>query len=106
MGLREVRVPPKLLTHPCVLANCESKSEPVACYIPNDEQGQYTAVQALLAAGYRCPICLHLPVNHLATYFHASVTTRRVTLHQVERESSSRTRPAHYLRANFKVIDA
>jgi hypothetical protein len=25
MGLREVRVPPKLLTHPCVLANCQNK---------------------------------------------------------------------------------
>ncbi len=67
MGLREVHVSPKLLMHPCVLANCENKGEPVACYIPNDEQGQYTAVQALLAAGYRRPLCLHLPVNHLAT---------------------------------------
>jgi DNA-binding LacI/PurR family transcriptional regulator len=67
MGLREVKVPPKLLKHPCVLANCENMGEPVASYIPNDEQGQYTAVQALLAAGYRHPLCLHLPVNHLAT---------------------------------------
>lgn len=67
MGLREVRIPPKLLTHPCVLANCENKDEPVACYIPDDEKGQYTAVRALLAAGYRRPICLHLPANHLAT---------------------------------------
>ncbi|MFP2420860.1 LacI family DNA-binding transcriptional regulator [Pseudescherichia vulneris] len=67
MGLREVSIPPKLLKHPCVLANCENKGEPVASYIPNDEQGQYTAVQALLAAGYRRPLCLHLPVNHLAT---------------------------------------
>ncbi|EIW8515836.1 MULTISPECIES: LacI family DNA-binding transcriptional regulator [Klebsiella] len=67
MGLREVSIPPRLLEHPCVLANCESKGEPVASYIPDDEQGQYTAVQALLASGYCRPLCLHLPVSHLAT---------------------------------------
>lgn len=67
MGLREVSIPPRLLEHPCVLANCENKGEPVASYIPDDEKGQYTAVKALLAAGYRRPLCLHLPVNHLAT---------------------------------------
>ncbi|PLM43376.1 transcriptional regulator, partial [Klebsiella michiganensis] len=67
MGLRQVPLPAKLLTLPCVLANCESLHDPVASYIPDDEQGQYTAVQALLAAGYRRPLCLHLPANHLAT---------------------------------------
>lgn len=50
MGLRQVPLPAKLLTLPCVLANCESLHDPVASYIPDDEQGQYTAVQALLAA--------------------------------------------------------
>ena len=64
MGLREVSIPPRLLELPCVLANCENKGEPVASYIPDDEHGQYTAVQALLAAGYSRPLCLHLPVNH------------------------------------------
>lgn len=58
MGLRQVPLPEKLLTLPCVLANCESLSQPVACYIPDDEQGQYDAVKALLAAGYRRPLCL------------------------------------------------
>ncbi|HAT1606275.1 LacI family DNA-binding transcriptional regulator [Raoultella planticola] len=67
MGLRQVPVPAKLLTLPCVLANCESLNDPVASYIPDDEQGQYSAVKALLAAGYRNPLCLHLPANHLAT---------------------------------------
>lgn len=67
MGLRQVPLQAKLLTLPCVLANCESLHDPVASYIPDDEQGQYTAVQALLAAGYRRPLCLHLPANHLAT---------------------------------------
>lgn len=67
MGLRQVPVTAKLLTLPCVLANCESLNDPVASYIPDDEQGQYAAVKALLAAGYRNPLCLHLPANHLAT---------------------------------------
>ncbi|MBL5901983.1 LacI family DNA-binding transcriptional regulator [Serratia fonticola] len=67
MGLRQVPLPPKLLTLPCVLANCESLHDPVASYIPDDEQGQFEAVQALLAAGHRQPLCLHLPKHHLAT---------------------------------------
>ncbi|WP_196061428.1 MULTISPECIES: LacI family DNA-binding transcriptional regulator [unclassified Serratia (in: enterobacteria)] len=67
MGLRQVPLPPKLLTLPCVLANCESLHDPVASYIPDDEQGQFEAVQALLAAGNRQPLCLHLPKHHLAT---------------------------------------
>jgi hypothetical protein len=41
MGLRQVPLPAKLLTLPCVLANCESLNDPVASYIPDDEQGQY-----------------------------------------------------------------
>ncbi len=67
MGLRQVPLPAKLLTLPCVLANCESEHERVASYIPDDENGQYAAVKALLDAGYRQPLCLHLPANHLAT---------------------------------------
>ncbi|WP_025122930.1 MULTISPECIES: LacI family DNA-binding transcriptional regulator [unclassified Serratia (in: enterobacteria)] len=67
MGLRQVPLPTKLLTLPCVLANCESLHDPVASYIPDDEQGQFEAVQALLAAGNRKPLCLHLPKHHLAT---------------------------------------
>ena len=57
MGLRQVPLPAKLLTLPCVLANCESLHDPVASYIPDDEQGQYTAVQELLAAGDPPPLC-------------------------------------------------
>ncbi len=66
MGLRQVPVPAKLLTLPCVLANCESLHDPVASYIPDDEQGQYEGVKALLGAGFRHPLCLHLPARHLA----------------------------------------
>ena len=53
MGLRQVPLPDKLLTLPCVLANCESLSQPVASYIPDDEQGQYDAVKALLSMAIR-----------------------------------------------------
>ncbi len=81
MGLRQVPLPAKLLTLPCVLANCESVGEKVASYIPDDEQGQYAAVRALLAEGYRKPLCLHLPVGHLAT------TRRRQGLERACREA-------------------
>ena len=64
-----------------MLANCESIDEKVASYIPDDEQGQYAAVQALLAAGYRQPLCLHLPADHLAT------TRRRHGLERACREA-------------------
>jgi len=67
MGLRQVPLPEKLLSLPCVLANCESLHQQVASYIPNDEQGQYSLIKLLLSAGYRRPLCLHLPANHLAT---------------------------------------
>ncbi|MDU4150027.1 MAG: LacI family DNA-binding transcriptional regulator [Enterobacteriaceae bacterium] len=67
MGLRQVPLPEKLLSVPCVLANCESLHQAVASYIPDDEQGQYSAAKALFAAGYRMPLCLHLPASHLAT---------------------------------------
>lgn len=67
MGLRQVPVPHKLLTLPCVLANCESLHDRVASYIPDDEQGQYDGVKALLEAGYCRPLCLHLPAQNIAT---------------------------------------
>lgn len=67
MGLRQVPVPSKLLTLSCVLANCESLHDQVASYIPDDEQGQYEGVKALLTAGFRHPLCLHLPAHKLAT---------------------------------------
>ncbi|KOC90170.1 LacI family DNA-binding transcriptional regulator [Winslowiella iniecta] len=81
MGLRQVPVPAKLLTLPCVLANCESLHEAVASYIPDDQQGQYDGVRALMAAGYRHPLCLHLPANHIAA------ARRRQGLEQACREA-------------------
>lgn len=67
MGLRQVPVPEKLLTVPCVLANCESTSVAVPTYIPDDEEGQYLGVKALLSKGYRKLLCIHLPDGIVAT---------------------------------------
>lgn len=67
MGLRKVKVPTKLLNYPCVLANCESDGVKLPSFIPDDKQGQYDAVQALIKAGYKRPLCLHLPHKRIAS---------------------------------------
>lgn len=67
MGLRQVPVPKKLQSMPCVLANCESLSGAMPSYIPDDEEGQYLGVKALLQAGYRKLLCIHLPTSIVAT---------------------------------------
>lgn len=66
MGLREVTLPAKLLDKKLVLANCVSPAHSIASYIPDDEQGQYDATRALIAKGYRAPLCIHLPADTLA----------------------------------------
>ncbi|VXC78187.1 Sucrose operon repressor [Enterobacterales bacterium 8AC] len=66
MGLRQVTIPAKLLDQQLVLANCVSPENAVASYIPDDEQGQYDAMHALIARGYRAPLCIQLPENALA----------------------------------------
>jgi DNA-binding LacI/PurR family transcriptional regulator len=66
MGLRQVSLPSKLLDQQLVLANCISPENQVACYIPDDEQGQYDAMREVIARGYRAPLCIHLPENTLA----------------------------------------
>lgn len=67
MGLRQVPVPKKLQSMPCVLANCESLSGVMPSYIPDDEEGQYLGVKALLQAGYRKLLCIHLPESLVAS---------------------------------------
>ncbi|VVA49331.1 Ribose operon repressor [Serratia ficaria] len=66
MGLRHVKLPARLLDKKLVLANCVSPDYQIASYIPDDEQGQYEATRALLAKGYRAPLCIHLPESTLA----------------------------------------
>lgn len=66
MGLRQVSLPGKLLDQQLVLANCISRENSVASYIPDDEQGQYDAMCAVIARGYKAPLCIYLPEYTLA----------------------------------------
>ena len=61
MGHRTVNVHERLIRAGVVLANCETQQKGVACYVPDDEQGQYEGVRKLLERGYRRPLCIHLP---------------------------------------------
>ena len=63
---RMVRVSDRLLRAGVVLANCQTSQRGVACYVPDDEQGQYEGVCRLLEKGYRRPICIHLPKGAVA----------------------------------------
>jgi DNA-binding LacI/PurR family transcriptional regulator len=60
-GHRMVTVHERLLRAGVVLANCQTTQKGIACYVPDDEQGQYEGVRKLLEKGYRRPICIHLP---------------------------------------------
>lgn len=66
MGLRKVELPEKLLGKDVVLANCISDSEQLACYIPDDYNGQYLAMQQVIKKGYQKPLCIYLSENTLA----------------------------------------
>jgi DNA-binding LacI/PurR family transcriptional regulator len=61
MGHRMVKVHERLLRTGVVLANCQTTQKGVACYVPDDEQGQYDGVRSLLEKGYRRPLCIHMP---------------------------------------------
>jgi DNA-binding LacI/PurR family transcriptional regulator len=61
MGHRMVNVHQRLIRTGVVLANCQTTQKGVACYVPDDEQGQYQGVRKLLEKGYRRPVCIHLP---------------------------------------------
>lgn len=67
MGHRTVHVPERLIRAGVVLANCQSTQKGIACYVPDDEQGQYEGVCKLLQKGYRRPLCIHLPEGATAT---------------------------------------
>jgi DNA-binding LacI/PurR family transcriptional regulator len=67
MGHRMVNVHERLIRAGIVLANCQTAQKGVACYVPDDEQGQYEGVRKLLEKGYRRPICIHLPQRAVAT---------------------------------------
>jgi DNA-binding LacI/PurR family transcriptional regulator len=66
MGHRIVRVHERLIRAGVVLANCETTQKGIACYVPDDEHGQYEGVRKLLERGYRRPLCIHLPEGGVA----------------------------------------
>jgi DNA-binding LacI/PurR family transcriptional regulator len=80
MGHRTVNVHERLIRAGVVLANCQTTQRDVACYVPDDEQGQYEGVQKLLEKGYRRPLCIHLPEGGAAT------SLRRKGMHRAFKE--------------------
>jgi DNA-binding LacI/PurR family transcriptional regulator len=66
MGLRRVSVPERLKSKPLILANCQAEDSSLVSYVPDDESGQYRAVQHALSQGYRRPLCINLPSQSLA----------------------------------------
>ncbi|WP_339071561.1 LacI family DNA-binding transcriptional regulator [Pseudomonas idahonensis] len=66
MQLRTIEIPPALRSLPLVLSNCMSLESGVACYVPDDADGQYQAIQHALKRGYRRPLCINLPQASLA----------------------------------------
>lgn len=66
MGLRRVSIPERLKSKPLILANCLAEDGNLVSYVPDDESGQYRAVQHALRQGYRRPLCINLPSQSLA----------------------------------------
>ena len=66
MQLRRVDIPRVLRNVPLVLGNCVSTDPGIACYISDDEDGQYQAVRQALRQGYRRPLCINLPQSSMA----------------------------------------
>jgi len=66
MGLRRVSIPERLKSKPLVLANCLAEGSDLPSYVPDDERGQYRAVQHALSQGYRRPLCINLPNQSVA----------------------------------------
>ena len=66
MQLRRVDIPQVLRSVPLVLGNCVSTDPGLACYISDDEDGQYQAVRHALSRGYHRPLCINLPQSSMA----------------------------------------
>jgi DNA-binding LacI/PurR family transcriptional regulator len=66
VGHHIVNVHERLIRAGVVLVNCQTTQKGVACYVPDDEQGQYEGVCKLLEKGYRRPMCIHLPERFVA----------------------------------------
>jgi DNA-binding LacI/PurR family transcriptional regulator len=61
VGHHIVNVPERLERSRVVLASCQTIQRGIACYVPDEQEGQYEGVCGLLEKGYRRPICIHLP---------------------------------------------
>ena len=66
VGHHVVNVHERLIRAGVVLASCQTNQRGIACYVPDDEQGQYDGVCKLLEKGYRRPMCIHLPERFVA----------------------------------------
>jgi DNA-binding LacI/PurR family transcriptional regulator len=66
VGHHIINVPERLIRSGVVLASCQSTQKGIACYVPDEEQGEYDGVCRLLQKGYRRPICIHLPERFVA----------------------------------------
>lgn len=76
MQLRVVDIPRVLRSVPLVLGNCVSTDPGIACYISDDEDGQYQAVRHALSRGYHRPLCINLPQSSMAWGLRQSGLTR------------------------------
>ena len=66
VGHHIVNVHERLKRAGVVLASCQTTQRGIACYVPDDEEGQYDGVCKLLEKGYRRPMCIHLPERFVA----------------------------------------
>jgi DNA-binding LacI/PurR family transcriptional regulator len=66
VGHHIVKVHERLIRSGVVLASCQTAQKGIACYVPDEEQGEYDGVCKLLEKGYRRPICIHLPERFVA----------------------------------------
>jgi DNA-binding LacI/PurR family transcriptional regulator len=67
VGHHIITVHERLIRSGVVLASCQTAQKGIACYVPDEEQGEYDGVCRLLKKGYRRPICIHLPEHFVAT---------------------------------------
>lgn len=79
MQLRVLQVPAVLRDKPLVLSGCLSTEADIACYVPDDEEGQYCAVKQALERGYRRPLCINLPRHSLASTLRQQGLQRALT---------------------------
>lgn len=66
VGHHIINVHERLMRSDVVLASCQTAQKGIACYVPDEEQGEYDGVCRLLEKGFRRPICIHLPERFVA----------------------------------------